>query len=331
MSTAPAILRRRYDLHGVRVEVHADATDVIDAMDLRLRDFRQAADARAAVTLEFFETQADADPGAPGSASADHPSRPVYDTPYGSLHYVPERDLLHGSLDGVELRCEPVRGIARLRCRAFSGRRLYLATHPLATISMMELLERRQLFSLHAACLATPAGRGVVIAGASGAGKSTLALALAVAGLSFLSDDIVFLTSGPEGPEVRVLGFADTVGIRERAGRLLPGAVGSDVAREGFPKQLHRIEELLGAPAIPSCTPEVLVFPHVAADLPSAIEELDPGDALLRLAPDVLLTHAASTQAHLDAIGALVRQVRCYALRSGRDLDAAVRLVRHLL
>jgi hypothetical protein len=51
---------------------------------------------------------------------------------------------------------------------------------------------------LHAACLVRH-GEGTLIAGASGAGKSTLALALAQAGMEFLSDDWTFLSTASDG------------------------------------------------------------------------------------------------------------------------------------
>jgi hypothetical protein len=241
--------------------------------------------------------------------------------------------VLRGRLGAVELRCEAGRGIARFRSAGFSGRDLHLAAHPLSTISLMELLERRGLFALHAACLATGPNHGVLLAGASGAGKSTLALALAQTGMRFLSDDIVFVspTAGAEG--VRVPGFADTVGLTDVAAARLPALrnLRDEPPAPGFPKRLHRIENLFGAPALPACQARALVFPSVSHGEPSAIEPLDAGDALLRLDPDVLLTDPAATHAHLRAIGTLLGHVRCYALRSGADLERAADLVRALV
>jgi hypothetical protein len=45
----------------------------------------------------------------------------------------------------------------------------------------------------------------------------------------------------------------------------------------------------------------------------------------------VLLTDTLSTQAHLQAIGALLDQVECYSLRSGADLERAAALVAELV
>lgn len=322
MSQAAAVLQRSYRIHGLGVRVCSEDPAVIEEMDLRLRDFRSEPRREPELRFEFVvDDTAYAPPSEPG--------RPVYDTPYGSLYYFPEADALCGELGGVRLRCEASRGVARFHTNAFVGTDLYLATHPLATISLMELLERRGLFSLHAACLAADGGRGVLLAGASGAGKSTLALALVRAGMGFLSDDVVFLAPDGDSAVVRALGFADTLGISDHAAArfgdlrdlLAPAA-------DGFPKPLGRIEDVFGAPALRSCEPSALVFPEVAPGQPSDITPLDPGEALLRLVPDVLLTEPAATQAHLRAIAGLLDQVRCYTLRSGTDLDRAAKLVR---
>lgn len=320
-------LRRRYAIHGVGVEVLATDQAVIDALQLRLDGFASEEWADPQVTLEFA---AEADNGSVPQAGE---GRDVYDTPHGSLHYIPSDDLLYGDLGGVRMRCEAGRGIARLQCPVFAGRDLYLATHPLVTICLMELLERRGLFSLHAACLSDDAGSGVLLAGASGAGKSTLALALARGGMRFLSDDVVFLHRDADAEVVRALGFADAVGLSDHAAERfgeLRGLIECPPV-EGFPKRLERIEDLLGATAVADCDPVALVFPEVSRSWPSAIVELDPREALVRLVPDVLVTDASATQSHLQAIAELLDQVRCYALRSGTDLERAAALIRGLV
>ena len=323
MTGTTTTTERVFDLHGVGVGVRAEDPRVIDAIELRLRDFASDTAPEPALRFEFV-AEGVADPEPPRGAA-----RPVYDTPHGTLHYLPDADVLRGRLGRVELRCEAGRGVARFYSPAFTGRDLYLATHPLATISLMELLERRGLFALHAACLACDAERGVLLAGASGAGKSTLALALADRGMRFLSDDIVFLALDADSDDVRVLGFADAVGLTEFGVAHLPllGPLCEELPADGCPKRLHRIEDLFGTPALEACRPVALVFPEVSFKESSAIAPLDPGDAMLRLVPDVLLTDPAATHAHLRAIAAVLKQVRCYTLVFGGDLERATDMV----
>jgi hypothetical protein len=311
-----------YDFHGVGIEVAGDGA-IAAAMELRLRDFA-GGDARSDVRLEFVNGA-----GVPPSPSGA--GRPVYDTPHGTLHYFASGDELLGTLAGVSMRCSAARGAVLIGGRSLTGFELYLATHPLATIALMETMERRGLFSLHAACLTGASGAGALLAGPSGAGKSTLTIALARAGLALLSDDVVFLSVS--GERVDALGFADTLGVGSFAAERFPElrAVADSVPAEGFPKRLSRIEDLFGAASAPRCTPRAIVFPEVSLDRPSAIAPLDPGEAMLRLVPDVLLTEPASTQAHLAAISVLLGQVDCFALRSGTDLERAAELVAELV
>ena len=326
MATEPALDQRVYEVHGIPLTVHAREPAVFEAMDLRLRDFARSHEPAAAephgrgVRLEFVA----ADKGPPTPVGE---GRPVYDTPYGTLFYHPSADTLWGELAGVTMLCQPGRGVATISSSRLGGHELYLATHPLATISLMECFERRGLFSLHAGCVANADGIGLLLAGPSGAGKSTLALALARAGMTFLSDDVVFLAPGEDG-KIRVLGFRDAVGLTdctvERFADLAPAL--DDPPAPGFPKRLRRIEDLLDAPARGACLPTALVFPEVSPQEPSSIRSLDGKEALLRLVPDVLLTDPDSTQAHLRAIAGLLERVRCYALTSGADLGRAAEL-----
>lgn len=54
-------------------------------------------------------------------------------------------------------------------------------------------------------------------------------------------------------------------------------------------------------------------------------------EALLALAPNVLLTAPDHAQAHLDALAVLVRACDCYRLDAGRDFDRIAELSRELV
>lgn len=325
MTGATAVGEQHYDFHGTTITVSPGTPAIADAMELRLRAFRGEPPKQRHIRFEFM----------PGGR-LERPrgeSRPVYDTPYGSVEYFAETDTLWGELDGLSMICDASGGCARIASDGFEGRALYLATHPLATIALMELLKRRGRYTLHAGCLASPGGDGLLVAGPSGAGKSTLTIALVRAGAGFLSDDLVFLEHDVESAQVRALGFADSLGVTEQTAGLIPELrplLGAAIAA-GFPKRLARLDQVFPGDPLPSCTPRVLVLPHVAPEGESRVEPLDPRDAWLRLVPDVLLTEPGSTQAHLRALSALLDQADCYSLQSGADLDAAARLALELL
>jgi hypothetical protein len=54
-------------------------------------------------------------------------------------------------------------------------------------------------------------------------------------------------------------------------------------------------------------------------------------EALLELAPNVLLTEATSSRAHLEVLGSLARQCRCYRLEAGRDIETLPHLLLGLI
>ena len=63
-----------------------------------------------------------------------------------------------------------------------------------------------------------------------------------------------------------------------------------------------------------------------SVDIPVSDDE-----ALLELAPNVLLTDPAACQAHLDSLGRLVAASTCFRLETGRDLERIPDLVRELV
>jgi hypothetical protein len=70
-------------------------------------------------------------------------------------------------------------------------------------------------FLFHAAALATPDGRGVILAGGSGLGKTTLTLALLARGFRFFSDDVAAVGRA----DSRLYPFPRRLGVRPAGGR----------------------------------------------------------------------------------------------------------------
>jgi hypothetical protein len=321
---------RSYALHGLHLAVSGWG-EAVGALHARLA--RLPADGNAAgnghrpdLELEIVE--------APDACLRGMPARgrPVYDPPAGCVLYDDSADRLHLEL-GPRLRavCEPGRGWARLAGGAGApseealGGDLWTLSHPLATLPLVELLKRRGLYSVHAAGLCRN-GRGLVLPGTSGAGKSTLTLALARAGFGLLGDDTLFLARRAEG--LSLLAFPDEIDLTAETAAFFPELVPRLAApRPGWRKRQLRPEDAYGAEVVWECAPGHLVFPRVAGRSESRLIPLDSGEALCELAPNVLLTEPAASQAHLDALAGLAAASSCWRLETGRHLDGAVRLL----
>jgi hypothetical protein len=240
--------------------------------------------------------------------------------------YYDDVDELYVEYLGVRLRCAPEPGLIQVWWRRGDAADVWVATHPLLTIALIEVLKRRGRYNLHAACAATTDG-GVVVAGPSGAGKSTLAIALARAGWRFLSDDMVFLVTGARGGEV--LGFPDEVDVTDQTLAMFPELAAAARSPEvaGRDKSSLRLEDALGLTPLLRCRPSVVVLPAVAHRSRTTLSAVGAAEALVELAPNVLLTEASSARAHLAALADLVEHTPCYRLETGRDLGEVVQVL----
>jgi hypothetical protein len=191
------------------------------------------------------------------------------------------------------------------------------------TVCLVELMKRHGRFSLHAAGI-TVGDSGILLAGPSGAGKSTLAIVLLQSlgrRAGFLGDDMLFLTAGAGG--IRMLGWPEPIDVGEWTQRSFPTLVPRmHRAATSRRKGLIAASQVAGSVPVLSARPEVIIFPRVTDQDKSALIPISPDEALLELAPNVLLTEVTSSQAHLDALGSLAGQSRCYRLEAGRDIES---------
>jgi hypothetical protein len=318
------LTERRFDFHGVAIAVSCGLPDVADAIAARLRHFEVddgagEADIRFSIALQR--------PG-PRPVSA---SRPVYDAPRGEIVYHDEEDCLVLDLEGEALVvCAPRDGTVRVDVAPAAEPDVWLLSRPLFTIPLVEQLKRRGLYSVHAAG-ASAGDRAVVAAGATGSGKSTLALALALGGFGLLADDMVFLRL--DDGAARVHAFPDEIDVAVETAAFFPELDGlaSSPPPAGWPKHRIRAEEALAAELGLVAAPSLLVFPEISDAVESRVEPLSSGDALVALAPNVLLTEPVSSQGHLEALGELADRSRCFRLLMGRDLQRLPEMLRALI
>jgi hypothetical protein len=296
--------------------------ELLDAVHARLELFAidDSAAADLALSFEPIETW-------PTERMPVPSGRRVYDFEGGDVSYDDDRDLLTITVgERVCALCEPAAGRARVLVKSPEPSDLYLLSHPVLSLVLMELLKRRGLYPLHAAGLALD-GHGVLLAGTSGAGKSTLSVALARRGFSFLSDDTVFLEQDAASAW-RVRAFPDQIDLCADSVDLFPELGQAAELPTGWRKRQIRAETVYGTPIAWDVQPRTLIFPRVSGAERSVLRPLSAEEALCELAPNVLLTAAADAQRHLDALAGIVSQCACYRLETGRDLDNAVAVVR---
>jgi hypothetical protein len=199
--------------------------------------------------------------------------------------------------------------------------------------SLLRLLRLRGFYSLHAAGLVTPAGRGVLIVGSSGSGKSTLTVGLVRQGWYYLTDDAVLLRLKPAGVAALTLRkhcYVDTSALATYTD--LPW--GEEVPdRSGRYRRQLRLTDAYPDRLVSHCQPQVLLFACIVPASESTICYLDRLSALkylLAQSGPQLFDHSSMTQ-HLDVLKRLVQQTTAYELRAGEDLHQQPGLLIHLL
>jgi len=313
-----------YSLCGVTIEVGATG-EVAALLGSRLRFLRSRPAGAADVVFDIRAGTQDGFAAAP-----DGPGRPVYDAPGGQLGYFRESDQLFIDCpDYLRMLCSPAAGLVKTAVPG-AGAGSVLAAYLFFTIPLMEVMKRRGRFPLHAGCVARD-GRGVLLAGTSGAGKSTLTAALVADGWDFLTDDMVFVTR--QAGEMWACGFSDEIDCSDDTAAMfaqLRYLVGEPTLA-GRGKHPVDVEQAFGVLPIPSCRPRALILPRISGERGSVLTEVPASHALRELAPNVLLTQPAATQAHLDMLADLVHEVPCYSLATGTDLSLASRCLREIL
>lgn len=313
-----------YSLCGVEIEVSATA-EVAALIGARLRFLRSPAAQPASVVVDIRTAADDGFAASPAGRG-----RPVYDTPRGHLMYFPEQDQLFIDYPGcLRTLCSPATGLVQ---SAVVSERLgsFLAAYPFFTLPLMEVMKRNGRFHLHAGCVARE-GRGLLIAGPSGSGKSTLTAALITDGWEFVSDDMVLLVR-PAGVSA-AWGFSSEIGCTDETAAMfgqLRHLVGRP-ALAGREKHPVDVQETFGVFPMPACRPRALVLPTISGERKSVLQAVPASYALRELAPNILLTEHAATQAHFDMLAGLVNEIPCYSLATGTDLSFASRCLQEIL
>lgn len=328
-SPVSAKVTRYYSFHGLSIAVSADDPNLLAVIHSRLRHFALTkAPAEASdIAFDFHSVP----------ASEEHvvsepvgPIRPVYESSLGQVTFCDVEDVLYiDAGQHCKAICNPRDGCVHISMVRTEPPELWLPSHPLVTLPLIEMLKRRGYYNIHAAGVCIE-GQGILFPGNSGSGKSTLGLALLRGGCNFLGDDMQFLTADQAG--WRALSFPDEIDITEQTITFFPELqhLLEQSQALDWPKRRVLAEELYQVNYIESCIPRFLVFPKIASTPTSVLKPMSTNEALLELIPNILLTEVSSSQAHLDALTGLATQCHCYRLETGQDFSNLPHLLKSL-
>lgn len=318
---------RSYYFHQTKLQVLSSPA-MAAYLDSRFRMFRTGGPSTATVLLDF-ESAPDPSRHVVGRPQGD--ARPFYEMPRGEACYFEETDQVYLSFgDGVRALGKPALGRVLFSSVESEPRNLFVASHLVLTILLVEILRRRGWYGLHAAGF-SEGGNAVLIPGTSGIGKSTLSIALLRAKFDYLSDDMVFLKQRPEGLVAR--GLVEDVDITDQSIGFFPelNFLLQSPKVNGFSKRPVCAQEIYGTKIVAESRPKAIVLPRVSGKATSVITPIAGDEALLDIVPNVLLTEPRTCQAHLGVFAELVKQAACYRLETGRDFSRIPSLFRELL
>lgn len=318
---------RTYCTHGLELRVICSAA-IAACLDARFRLFPADETCLDRISLEFHHAK---DAGRHLVHRPEGQSRPFYEMPGGEASYFYEADQIYISVGhGVRAACKPRIGEAIISVVESDPRNLFMASHLVLTILLVDILRRRGWYSLHAAGF-SDGGAAVLIPGTSGVGKSTLSVALLRAKFDYLTDDMVFLSRRAGSLVVR--GLAEDIDVSEKTIRFFPELdfLLRSPKTEGFTKRQLCVDQVYGAKPGIEARPSVIVLPRISGRQDSVITQIDSDEALLEIVPNVLLTEQSACQTHIGVLAELVKAVDCYRLETGQDFDRIPILLRHVL
>lgn len=197
--------------------------------------------------------------------------------------------------------------------------------------AMTELLKRNGLYTVHATALECD-GQGILIPGYSGQGKTTSFISLLRSGFRYLSDDYPLLRD--RGTHMELLAFPMKIDVTDRTIEFFPELrdAAPGLLQQGIYKKNFQAEDLYADSIGRSCTPAMIMFPHVVDVAHSCLEPLSKSRALEALMPQGLLVYDRTVaRREFQALSKLVQQVDCYRLHFGRDILDLPKLIRPLL
>lgn len=204
----------------------------------------------------------------------------------------------------------------------------YCFTHPVSF-----WLKQRNLFFVHAACLADQ-GRGMLIIGPSHAGKTTFSLLGVQSGLHFLSDEQPLLSF--ERSEIRALAFPRRIRADRALARRFPEL--KAVPTADCPRPPIPLETIWPRRMASSCSVNILIFPSYRAEGKATTRRMRPTEVLAELMQDDYFIWYRNkpfnriSKKHLDLFEKLASNIPAFRVTySHRSLRTIPALLKKLL
>ena len=192
--------------------------------------------------------------------------------------------------------------------------------HILAEVNTAAVRASADRFVLLHASAAARRGRGAIFPAPAEAGKTTLVGGLLLAGLAYVTDEVVAIdpATGLIHPFPKAL--AVDPGSRTVLQGLRPHV------EEGLAKwtsdQWHVNPRSVRPDAVAGiCTPAFVITPRYVEGSPTTLERMHPSDGLVSMMNNAFSANDRGRQ-RFEALAAVARQADCYALTVG-DLTAA--------
>ena len=196
--------------------------------------------------------------------------------------------------------------------------------HILAEVNMATVRASADRFVLLHASAAARDGRGAIFPAPAEAGKTTLVGGLLLAGLAYLTDEVVAIdpATGLLHPFPKAL--AVDPGSRTALQGLRPHV--EEGPAKWTSEQWHVNPQSVRADAVAGiCTPAFVVTPRYVENSPTTLARMHPSDALVSMMNNAFSANDRGRQ-RFEALAAVARQADCYELTVG-DLTVACELV----
>ncbi len=162
-------------------------------------------------------------------------------------------------------------------------------------------------------------GNGVLIAGPGGSGKTTTTLACLSGGFDYLAEDQTGI--GEREGQFTGYSFYNTARVEEKHLERFP-QLAPRAHREAQQKTLLLLGDLFPGQFVGEAPVKIMLLPQITAAKTATLELATAAEALRMIAANSLMLPMGGGRRGFERLARLVRQIPCYWLRMGSDLDS---------